>query len=90
MTELEVLSFALKQFANLTADDFNLSTSFWHTKEYKKGAYFNQHKKVCRYLGFINTGVFRSYVIDNKTAEEKNVFLYSKHQFVVPFKSFID
>jgi CRP-like cAMP-binding protein len=90
MTELETLAFALNQFADLTAEDFNLSTAFWHTKKYKKGDFFNQHKNVCRYLGFINTGVFRSYVIDRKTAEEKNVFLYSKNQFVVPFKSFIN
>ena len=90
MTEFETLAFALKQFADLTSDDYNKSTSFWHTKEYKKGDFFNKHKNICRYLGFINTGTFRSYVIDNKTAEEKNVFLYSKNQFVVPFKSFIN
>jgi CRP-like cAMP-binding protein len=90
MSELETLSFVLNQFADLTEEDFKLSTSFWHTKEYKKGDFFNQHKSVCKYLGFINTGTFRSYVIDSKTAEEKNVFLYSKNQFVVPFKSFIN
>jgi signal-transduction protein with cAMP-binding, CBS, and nucleotidyltransferase domain len=90
MTELETLAFALKQFADLTADEFKMSISFWNTKKYKKGDFFNQHKNICRYLGFINTGTFRSYVIDNKTAEEKNVFLYSKNQFVVPFKSFIN
>jgi len=90
MTEIEVLAFALNQFADLTDEEFSISKSFWHTKEYKKGDYFNQHKNICRYLGFINTGVFRSYVIDRKTAEEKNVFLYSKNKFVVPFKSFIN
>jgi CRP-like cAMP-binding protein len=90
MTDLEILAFALKEFADLSADDFKLSTSFWHIKTYKKGAYFNQQKSICKYLGFINTGTFRSYVIDTKTAEEKNVFLYSKNQFVVPFKSFIN
>jgi CRP-like cAMP-binding protein len=90
MTKLETLAFALQQFADLTADDINMSTSFWHTKKYKKGDYFNRHKNVCKYLGFINTGTFRSYVIDYNTAEEKNVFLYSKNQFVVPFRSFIN
>jgi CRP-like cAMP-binding protein len=89
MTEIEKLAFALNQFADLTADDFELSISFWQQKEYKKGEYYNQHKSVCKYLGFITTGVFRSYIIDNKTSEEKNVFLYSKNQFVVTFKSFI-
>jgi CRP-like cAMP-binding protein len=88
MTELETLAFALNQFADLTEDDFNMSTSFWHTKKYKKGDYFNRQKSICRYLGFIETGAFRSYIIDNKTAEEKNVFLFSQNQFVIPFKSF--
>ena len=90
MTELEILAFALNQFADLGEEEFKMSTSFWHTKAYKKGDFFNQQKTICRYLGFINKGVFRSYVIDEKTHEEKNVFLYSKNQFVVPFKSFIN
>lgn len=90
MTEIDILKFALKQFADLTADDFELSTTFWQQKGYKKGEYYNQHKSVCKYLGFITTGVFRSYIIDNKTSEEKNIFLYSKNQFVVTFKSFIN
>jgi CRP-like cAMP-binding protein len=90
MTETEIIAFALNQFADLTEEDFEISSSFWHTKTYKKGDYFNQHKNICKYLGFINEGTFRSYVIDNKTGEEKNVFLYTKNQFVVPFKSFIN
>lgn len=89
MTQLETLAFALNEFADLTEEDFNLSASFWHTKKYEKGDYFNQHKSICRYLGFIDTGVFRSYIIDNETAEEKNVFLFSQNQFVIPFKSFV-
>jgi CRP-like cAMP-binding protein len=90
MTEIEILAFALNKFADLTPEEFNMSINFWHAKVYKKGDYFNQQKTICRYLGFINEGVFRSYVIDKKTDEEKNIFLYSKHQFVVPFKSFIN
>jgi CRP-like cAMP-binding protein len=90
MTEIDILKFALNQFADLTADDFELSTTFWQQKEYKKGEYYNQYKSVCKYLGFITLGVFRSYIIDNKTSEEKNVFLYSQNQFVVTFKSFIN
>lgn len=90
MTEIDVLKFALNQFAGISADDFELSTAFWQHKEYKKGEYYNQHKSVCKYLGFITAGVFRSYIIDNKTSEEKNVFFYSQNQFVVTFKSFIN
>ncbi|WP_136669321.1 Crp/Fnr family transcriptional regulator [Flavobacterium sp. H122] len=90
MTEIEIVSYALQQFANLTADDFNTSRPYWKHKEYKKGEFYNQHKSVCRYLGFIIEGTFRSYVVDEKSGIEKNVFLYSKNQFVVTFKSFIN
>lgn len=90
MTEIEVLAFALNQFADLTADEFGMSIAFWHKKVYKKGDYFNQHHTICRHLGFVNEGAFRSYTTDNKTGEEKNIFLYAKNQFVVPFKSFIN
>ena len=90
MNELDVLAYALHQFAGLTADDFKLSASFWHYRQYKKGDYYNQQNMVCKHLGFINDGIFRSYVIDEKTNEEKNIFFYSKHQFVAPFKSFIN
>jgi CRP-like cAMP-binding protein len=90
MTEIDILKFALNQFAGLTVDDFEISTTFWQQKVYKKGEYYNQHKSVCKYLGFITSGVFRSYIIDEKTSEEKNVFLYSQNQFVVTFKSFIN
>lgn len=90
MTETEKLAFALNHFADLKEEDFNISKEFWHKKEYKKGDFFNQHKIVCKYLGFIIDGAFRSYVIDNKSFEEKNIFLYTQNQFVVPFKSFIN
>ena len=90
MTEMEILAIALNQFADLTAEDFEISATFWHQKEYKKGDYYNQQKTICNYLGFITNGVFRAFIIDEKTCEEKNIFLYSKNQFVVSFKSFIN
>ena len=89
MTEIEILKYALGAFANINEEDFKLSASFWQKKKYKKGEYYNQQNTVCKYLGFITEGVFRSYVIDKKTSDEKNVFLYSQNQFVVTFKSFI-
>ena len=89
MTETETLAYALNQFAGLTQADFQLSAPYWQHKTYKKGEFYNQHRSVCKYLGFITTGVFRSYIIDGKTAEEKNIFLYSANGFVVTFKSFI-
>jgi signal-transduction protein with cAMP-binding, CBS, and nucleotidyltransferase domain len=90
MVEIETLKYALKAFANLDHEDFKFSSQFWHVKSYKKGEYYNEYKAVCRYLGFITDGVFRSYIIDEKTGEEKNIFLYTPHGFVVTFKSFIN
>ena len=90
MVETETLKYALKAFANLDQDDFKLSSPFWHVKSYKKGEYYNEYKTVCKYLGFITNGVFRSYIIDEKTGEEKNIFLYTTNGFVVTFKSFIN
>lgn len=90
MSELKHLSFALSQFADLSVEDFEKSNSCWQFQTYKKGDYFNEYKNVCKYLGFVVEGVFRSYIIDEKTGEEKNVFFYSGNQFVVTFKSFIN
>jgi CRP-like cAMP-binding protein len=90
MNELEILSHAMHQFAGLTAEDFNLSSNYWQYKVYKKGEYYNQRHTICKNLGFVTDGVFRSYIIDEKTGEEKNIFLYSKNQFVVTFKSFVN
>ena len=89
MTEIETLKYSLNQFANLDDNDFAVSEKYWLHKEYKKGEFYNQHKTVCKYLGFVMNGVFRSYIINEKKGEEINVFLYSQHQFVVTFKSFI-
>ena len=90
MTEIEILAYALNQFAGLSSDDFKQSEMYWQYREYAKGDLFNRHKTVCKCLGFIIDGTFRSYVFDEKKGEERNVFLYSKNQFVVTFKSFIN
>lgn len=89
MNELEKVAATLDAFANLKANDFQLSIPFWQIQQYKKGEFYNEHRNICKNLGFILSGVFRSYIIDDKTGEEKNVFLYSTNGFVVSFKSFI-
>lgn len=90
MKELEKLGFALKEFAGLSPEEFQKSEPFWKEKHFGKWDYFNEYKNVCKHLGFVSEGVFRSFMIDEKTGDEKNVFLYSGQQFVVSFKSFIN
>jgi CRP-like cAMP-binding protein len=89
MTEADILGGALTVFANLTEESIRLSLPSWQIKEYKKGEWYNEYRNVCKYLGFIISGCFRSYIINDKNDQEKNVFLYSKNQFVVTFQSFI-
>jgi CRP-like cAMP-binding protein len=90
MTEQTHIAHLFNQFAGLTPEEFELSKDLWTLQSYNKWDYFNEYQNVCKYLGFVLEGVFRSYIIDAKTGEEKNVFLYSGNQFVVSFKSFIN
>ncbi|HZY81586.1 MAG TPA: Crp/Fnr family transcriptional regulator [Cyclobacteriaceae bacterium] len=90
MNNLEKLSVALSHVAGLSKQEFELSAPAWQIVTYKKGEYYNQQKNVCKYMGFVLDGVFRSYIVDAKTGEEKNVFFYSANGFVVTFKSFIN
>lgn len=90
MTAMEKLAYALQHFAGLSAEDFELSSACWQPIEFRKGDYYNEHRNVCKHLGFVTSGVFRSYTVDERTGEEKNVFLYSPNGFVVSFKSFIN
>lgn len=88
--DLTQLSLTLQHFAGMTAEEFSLSEKFWQVKEYKKGEVYNSHKNICKHLGFITDGTFRSYTLNEDTGEEKNVFLFSSNGFVVAFKSFIN
>lgn len=89
VSEIDILKYSLQAFAKLDNSNIELSLPYWHSKEYRKGEYYNEYHSVCQNLGFILEGVFRSFIIDDKS-EEKNVFLYSKNQFVVTFKSFVN
>lgn len=90
MTDIEKLAQVVTGFANMPPEDFALSETCWQYRTYKKGEYYNHYRSVCKYMGFIVEGVFRSFIVDEKTGEEKNVFLYSANGFVVTFKSFIN
>lgn len=90
MTDIEKLSYAIQQFAGMTDDEFLLSKQMWRHQLCRKNDFYNKQKTICKHLGFIVSGVFRAYFIDEKTSAEKNAFLFSTNQFVVTFKSFIN
>jgi CRP-like cAMP-binding protein len=90
MTALEKLAFAITSFAKMSEEEFKYSLPLWQERTFKKGEFYNERSHICKNLGFIIDGTFRSYIIEEKSGEEKNVFLYSSDQFVVSFKSFIN
>lgn len=90
MKEIEFLRTALSSFAGMKDETFALSEQFWQLKEYQKGEFYNDYRQVCKHLGFVIEGVFRTYQLDGKTGEEKNVFFYTNNQIVVSYASFIN
>lgn len=90
MTEIEVLEKALNTFSGMSSEAFQLSASHWQLKTYKKGEFYNNYQQVCKHLGFVLDGVFRTYHVDEKNADEKNIFLYTNKQLVVSYASFIN
>ncbi len=86
---MEQLQHIIQAFGQMTEEQFILSENMWLEKSYKKGDFFNEYKNVCKHLGVIMDGVFRTYYIDEKTGEEKNMYFYSKNQVVVAYKSFV-
>ena len=89
MNDLEFLKRSLNELASIDEDTFNLSKQFWQVREYKKGEFYNDFRQVCKHLGFVIEGVFRTYQLDPKSGEEKNVFFYTNNQIVVSYASFI-
>ncbi len=73
----------------MSEETFRLSANFWREKSFKKGELFNGYQNVCQELGFVMTGTFRSYIIDQKSGDEKNIFFFSKNGFVTAYKSFV-
>lgn len=86
-TEIQLLRATLAS-AGMKAEAFDLSLPYWKLKRYKKGEFYNEYKNVCKHLGFIITGVFRIYRINENTGEEKNMLFFTDQQFVTSFTSF--
>lgn len=86
----EVLNELLGKFADLSANDVNISLPYWRTRKIVKGDFFNMQNIVCTDLALINKGLFRIYYVHPETQEEKNIYFFSERQFLVSFRSFIN
>ena len=89
-SDLESLRGALKAFAVIDDEAFEMSRSFWIERRYKKGEFYNEYKNVCKHLGFVMSGIFRTYHVGSDSGEQKNMFFCSEQQMVVSYKSFLE
>jgi len=87
-TEIELLIRVMTS-TGMKTEAFELSLPYWKLKHYKKGEFYNEYKNVCKHLGFIISGVFRIYRVNESTGEEKNMLFFTDHQFVTSFTSFL-
>jgi CRP-like cAMP-binding protein len=88
MEHTERLQKTVSDFSGMGKEDFALSTEYWQHKIYKKGEFYNEYKNVCKYLGFVLTGVFRIYRHHDLSGVEKNMLFFTNDQFMSSFKSF--
>ncbi|ASZ14717.1 Crp/Fnr family transcriptional regulator [Chitinophaga pendula] len=86
---MEQLQQALKQFAGISDEDWQLSAPHWRSLHIKKGNFFNHHNHVCKHVAFIVKGFFRLYYVDTKTDKEHNLFFLGHQHFMVSLKSFL-
>jgi len=88
MDSIERLRKTVIGISGMSQADFDLSIDYWKSKTYKKGELYNEYKSVCRYLGFVLTGVFRIYKFHEESGVEKNMQFFTDDQFMTSFKSF--
>ena len=84
------VSSKLQSFAQLSTDDIEASLPFWRSRKIPVGSFYNRQNVVCKDLGIVTKGIFRVYYYDQHSNEEKNIFFFSEHQFIVSFRSFIN
>lgn len=88
MEDLERLQKIVNDVSGMSKEDFDLSLPYWQAKTYRKGEFYNEYKNVCKYLGFVLTGVFRIYKYQEQSATEKNMIFFTEDQFMTSYKSF--
>jgi CRP/FNR family transcriptional regulator, anaerobic regulatory protein len=77
----------LKQVSFLTEQDCNLFQPFLHKKQVAAKAHLLQQDKICREIGFINSGAFRMYYLSD--GKEINTHFSFDNEFVVDYDSFL-
>lgn len=90
MKKLNRLKKHLYDISGMNDADFAISAPYWQERCYKKGEFYNEYKNVCKYLGFVLSGVFRIYKFHEPSATERNMLFFTEDQFMSSYKSFLN
>jgi hypothetical protein len=89
MEKIERLKNVIQQISVMDDENFAISIPYWQHRAYKKGEFYNEYKNVCKYLGFVLSGVFRIYKYHEPSGTERNMLFFTNDQFMSSFKSFL-
>ncbi|PSL28126.1 Crp/Fnr family transcriptional regulator [Chitinophaga ginsengisoli] len=79
----------LAVISGMSKEAFALSEPYWRLQFYRKGEFYNEYKNICKYLGFVVSGIFRIYRYEERTQTEKNMLFFSSGQLMTSYKSFL-
>lgn len=82
-----LLQNTIRQFVPVTADEEVIIDQLFELHTIASGDYFLQAGEVCRYVGFIATGLVRYYVLDD--GDEHTYDFSPDHTFVCNYESFL-
>ncbi len=77
----------LTRVSSLTDNDYELFESSLHVKAIKRKEFFLKEGVVCKEMGFINEGAFRTFFISGD--KEINTRFVFENQFAVDYNSFL-
>jgi CRP/FNR family transcriptional regulator, anaerobic regulatory protein len=77
----------LRKIAPLTEEDCTLFQPYLTVKKIKKNDFFVQEGQVSDEVGFISTGLFRMYYLQD--GKEINTYFFFENNFVVSYQSFL-
>lgn len=89
MEKIERLKNVIHQISDMDEESFAISIPYWQQMSYKKGEFYNEYKNICKYLGFVLSGVFRIYKYHELSGTERNMLFFTNNQFMSSFKSFL-
>lgn len=87
-TKLAQLKRFVQEFVNPNDEEWGNFTSKLILRNYPKKSYFLREGEVCRYVGFINSGLFRAYKV--RESREVTHFFPIEGFYVTDYSSFLN